>query len=69
MKKFKEKASKIIKKAQKKIDKLNGLVLTNTSSGENMEGFLLGKPKEYSLCIDRENFDLRVDLDMELWNA
>lgn len=58
-----------MKKAQKKLYKLNGLVQDNMSSGENMEGFLLGKTKEYSLMLDRENFDLRVDLDIELWNA
>lgn len=34
-----------------------------------MEGFLLGKAKEYGLMVDREDFDLRMDLDEELWQA
>lgn len=32
-----------------------------------MEGFLLGKAKEYALVLDKEDFDLRMDLDEELW--
>ena len=34
-----------------------------------MEGFLLGKEKEYQLILDQENLDLRLDLDIELWEA
>lgn len=34
-----------------------------------MEGFLLGKAKEYALLLDKEDFDLRMDLDEELWQA
>ena len=56
-------------KARKKIEKLNALVHKNMSSGKNMEGFLLGKTKEYALTLDTENFDLRLELDKELWLA
>ena len=34
-----------------------------------MEGILLGKTKEYAISLDRENFDLRLGLDKELWEA
>ena len=34
-----------------------------------MEGILLGKTSEYNIMLDRENFDLRIDLDKELWEA
>ena len=56
-------------KTSKKIEKLNGLVQKNLSSGKNMEGFLLGKVKEYATILDTENFNLRIDLDRELWLA
>ena len=66
---FEKKANKILMKTSKKIEKLNGLVQKNLSSGKNMEGFLLGKVKEYATILDTENFNLRIDLDRELWLA
>ena len=45
------------------------MVGKNMNQGMNMEGFLLGKSKEYVLILDREDFDLRMDLDQELWQA
>ena len=56
-------------KARRKIEKLNALVHKNMISGKNMESFLLGKTKEYALTLDTENFDLRLELDKELWLA
>jgi len=66
---FEKKANKILMKTRKKIEKLNGLVQKNLNSGKNMEGFLLGKVKEYAAILDTENFSLRIDLDRELWLA
>lgn len=66
---FEKKANKILMKISRKIEKLNGLVQKNLSSGKNMEGFLLGKVKEYATILDTENFNLRIDLDRELWLA
>ena len=34
-----------------------------------MNGCLLGKTAEYALAVDVENFNLRLDLDLELWEA
>ena len=52
-----------------KLGYLEALVRQNVSDGPNMDGFLLGKLNEYAVILDAESFDLRVDLDMELWEA
>ena len=64
---FRTHANTVMRDAQEKLDKLAQTVRTNMNQGTNMEGFLLGKTKEYVLTLDREDFDLRMDLDEELW--
>ena len=66
---FRSKANAIMSEVQKKLDQLADMVLENLNQGTNMEGILLGKIKEYALILDRENFDLRLDLDKELWES
>ena len=59
----------VLKDAQCQLDELTARVRDNMNTGTNVEGFLLGKRSEYALMVDRENFDLRMDLDRELWQA
>ena len=69
LKLFRQQANGILKEAEGKLDQLDTLVKGNMSQGTNVQGFLLGYAKEYKLKLDRENFDLRLDLDIELWEA
>ena len=69
LKTFKEETWGILKEVHQKLAQINALVAQNLNSGANMDGFLLGKLKEYALALDRESFDLRLDLDIELWEA
>ena len=64
---FRKKASIILNEAQVKFDKLHALVKNSMSTGTNMDGFLLGKFKEYQMLVDSEDLNLRLDLDIELW--
>lgn len=66
---FQTQADAIVREAQAKLDSLAQMVQSNLNEGTNMEGILLGKTKEYAVELDRENFDLRIGLDKELWEA
>ena len=69
MNRFKSEARVIIKEVREKLSQIDALVNENLASGTNLDGFLLGKMNEYKLILDQENFDLRCDLDIELWEA
>ena len=66
---FKSEAKVIIKQVREKLSQIDALVKENLATGTNLDGFLLGKINEYKLILDQENFDLRCDLDIELWEA
>jgi len=66
---FQSQADAIIRDAQEKLNRLTEMVMTNMNQGTHMDGYLLGKTNEYAIVLDRENFDLRIGLDIELWEA